>query len=233
MTSIKDIKTTKSLCLADNQDNFLTDRVEKLSMAIYLVTDLLLDTEPIKFKLRDKNIELMSVITDKQKSIAVISEIDSLLKVAFMAKLISQMNYTILNVEYGKLLNLAKGNRQVILSDKLFEDSKGQKSYKGHSIKDIYKGQNKKEMSFTKSIKDKKPVLSKKRSIKNNPRRESILNFIKDKKEVNIKDIFENLQSTRMACSKKTLQRELTSLVEENVLKREGEKRWTKYLLNS
>jgi hypothetical protein len=58
-------------------------------------------------------------------------------------------------------------------------------------------------------------------------RRNTILKIIKDKHEVTIKDI-----STLIAdCSEKTIQRELNTLVSEGVLKRVGEKRWSKYLL--
>ena len=58
-------------------------------------------------------------------------------------------------------------------------------------------------------------------------RRNSILKIIKDKKEVTIKDISEMISD----CSEKTIQRELINLVSEGVLKRVGEKRWSKYML--
>ena len=58
-------------------------------------------------------------------------------------------------------------------------------------------------------------------------RRNVILKIIKDKKEVTIKDI-SNLIGD---CSEKTIQRELTTLVSEGVLKKVGEKRWSKYML--
>ena len=226
MTNLKDIKSTKELCLADNCDNYLTDRVEKLGMAIYLVTDLLTDTEPIKFELRNKNIKLLSVIKNDRKAVSFIKEIDGLLKIAYMAQLISKMNYSILNIEYGKLLNLIRGNKQIILTDKLFEeDSKGQID-KGHSIGQS-KGQPK--LSDRKVVKDtlKKTKQMKKREI-NRDRRSLVIKFIKDKQDASIKDILNVVDD----CSIKTLQRDLVSLVQEGVLKKEREKRWTKYSLN-
>ncbi len=58
-------------------------------------------------------------------------------------------------------------------------------------------------------------------------RRNTILKIIKDKKEVTIKDI-----TTLIAdVSEKTIQRELITLVSEGVLKKVGEKRWSKYML--
>jgi hypothetical protein len=58
-------------------------------------------------------------------------------------------------------------------------------------------------------------------------RRNAILKIIKDKKEVTIKDI-SNLIAD---CSEKTIQREFIALVSEGVLKKVGEKRWSKYML--
>lgn len=58
-------------------------------------------------------------------------------------------------------------------------------------------------------------------------RRNSILKIIKDKKEVTIKDI----SSLIAEVSEKTIQRELGNLVSEGVLKKVGEKRWSKYML--
>jgi len=58
-------------------------------------------------------------------------------------------------------------------------------------------------------------------------RRNSILKIIKDKKEVTIKDISNLIADV----SEKTIQRELGNLVSEGVLKKIGEKRWSKYML--
>jgi hypothetical protein len=58
-------------------------------------------------------------------------------------------------------------------------------------------------------------------------RRNTILKIIKDKKEVTIKDISNLIADV----SEKTIQRELITLVSEGVLKKVGEKRWSKYML--
>ena len=58
-------------------------------------------------------------------------------------------------------------------------------------------------------------------------RRSAILSVIKDKKEVNIKDIVSLVKD----CSEKTIQRELIALLSEGVLKKVGEKRWSRYSL--
>jgi DNA-binding HxlR family transcriptional regulator len=97
--------------------------------------------------------------------------------------------------------------------------------FKGHDIKDT------KVMSFTKmsnkldSAQTKKTTPSSSDMAIKMMRRSNILKIIKDKNEVTIKDISTIIKD----CSEKTLQRELSGLVLENVLKKEGNKRWSKY----
>jgi hypothetical protein len=64
-------------------------------------------------------------------------------------------------------------------------------------------------------------------------RRESILKTIKDKPNgVSIKDIILAIRSLGDNTGEKTLQRELVSMLKDNVLKKTGEKRWSLYFLN-
>jgi len=56
-------------------------------------------------------------------------------------------------------------------------------------------------------------------------RRTRIHTILEAKGEATIKDISEIITD----CSEKTLQRELSAMIEENVVKRQGERRWSKY----
>ena len=58
-------------------------------------------------------------------------------------------------------------------------------------------------------------------------RRNDVLNIIRAKKKVSIKDISQLLKDM----SEKTIQRELAALISEGVLIKEGEKRWSTYRL--
>lgn len=58
-------------------------------------------------------------------------------------------------------------------------------------------------------------------------RRDRVLDVLRDKGEATIKDIIEVITD----CSEKTIQRELISLIKDNVVHREGERRWSKYKL--
>ena len=64
-------------------------------------------------------------------------------------------------------------------------------------------------------------------SVKRNSRQSVIINLLKRKKEIMIKDISPLINS----CSEKTIQRELLDMVKKGVLKKKGEKRWSRYSL--
>jgi len=64
-------------------------------------------------------------------------------------------------------------------------------------------------------------------AVKKNARQSIIINLLKRKKEIMIKDVSPLIHN----CSEKTIQRELLAMVKAGILKKEGEKRWSKYSL--
>lgn len=76
--------------------------------------------------------------------------------------------------------------------------------------------------SNTKNLKDFGTV-----AVKKNARQSVIINLLKRKKEIMIKDVSPLINN----CSDKTIQRELLAMVKAGILKKEGEKRWSKYSL--
>lgn len=64
-------------------------------------------------------------------------------------------------------------------------------------------------------------------AIKRNKRQGFIIQALKRKKELTIKDISMIFND----CSEKTIQRELASLINDGIVVKEGERRWTKYSL--
>jgi hypothetical protein len=58
-------------------------------------------------------------------------------------------------------------------------------------------------------------------------RRDRVIQVLRDKGSATIKDIIEVVTD----CSEKTIQRELISLIKNNIVSREGERRWSKYSL--
>ncbi len=134
------------------------------------------------------------------------------------------------------------------LAPDFFNDDEVKEEKKTAEIKDFPKGhENTKRhdisMSFRKETafpKEKKDEIKKKASKSDIglriARRNTILEIIKDKKDekghqtgVTIKDIVSLIKDV----SEKTIQRELLSLVAQGVLKKEGDKRWSRYTIAS
>ncbi len=93
---------------------------------------------------------------------------------------------------------------------------------KGHNFNKGHNNQSKTEVNRQVSFRrNEKPIGAKVN------RREVILKLFKNKKgkEFTIKDISHEVSD----CSEKTIQRELVSMVAEGVLKKRGERRWSKY----
>ncbi len=64
-------------------------------------------------------------------------------------------------------------------------------------------------------------------SVKKNSRQSIIIGLLKRKKEIMIKDVSPLISG----CSEKTIQRELSEMVAAGILRKMGEKRWTRYTL--
>ena len=64
-------------------------------------------------------------------------------------------------------------------------------------------------------------------SVKKNSRQSIIINILKRKREIMIKDVTPLING----CSEKTIQRELSAMVATGILKKIGEKRWSRYTL--
>ena len=64
-------------------------------------------------------------------------------------------------------------------------------------------------------------------AIKKNSRQSIIISLLKRKKEIMIKDVSPLIDG----CSEKTIQRELLAMVNQGILRKEGEKRWSRYSL--
>jgi hypothetical protein len=238
-------------------------KLEKVVTALYMVSDCMDESEPMKIALRTLGVNLISSIHSigldkpitKNFSLATI-ETDlgkalSFVDIASTVGLISTMNGGILKNELEKLQNMisqiidsnansgfkntnfeARALSTFALKEFLTTDEPAFPAapmntmiFKGHDIKDT------KVMSFTKmsnkldSAQTKKTTPSSSDMAIKMMRRSNILKIIKDKNEVTIKDISTIIKD----CSEKTLQRELSGLVLENVLKKEGNKRWSKY----
>jgi hypothetical protein len=177
----------------------------------------------------------------------------ALLELAFISGLLSEMNFTILKREYASLrdaIEIKKASHESRTDSILGETFFGSTFHATEPAqRDISsKGQNNSSMSFTMSNKnqnvreeEKKPLQQKTTSfvsrilpkvsvhnsanIDREARRTRIIKLVKDNREVMVKDITIHFPDL----SEKTLQRELLALVETGVLKKTGERRWSRY----
>ena len=269
----------------------LSKKSERLATALYLVTNFLSDDEPLKFRLRSLSLVLVQKVgfvrygsSTSEKSVfeeiqGMITETLALLELAFIAGIVSEMNFTILKREYISLRDateVKKVSRESrtdsILGNTFFGSSfaefESQKTLstpkqiqkesaslaQPHISIGHPKGQKDMIMSDTKvsgiqgpslrnvdsaeSHRASHPSAMKQRSdlyvseqrtpdVAKEARRTRILKLVKDNREVTIKDISNHFPEL----SEKTIQRELVSLAEAGVLKKFGERRWSRYAL--
>jgi hypothetical protein len=186
---------------------------------------------------------------------SIIVHISALLDVAFYAGFISEMNSKILKKELLNLSNSLKESSTSVTPGKLEENSFSiphsffadsvdtnyskptQDSFPARAVnvpeysapqvntlKDIKKTD---QYSVSNSQRQEAQKSSGVVAVKKTGRQGIILDIVKKKKEIMIKDI----SSVISDCSEKTIQRELLAMVEDGILKKEGERRWSKYTL--
>ncbi len=189
-----------------------------------------------------------------------ILKLHSFLETAYMSGLVSNMNFFLLQKEIFNLIDMEieylKIDNQ---KDKNLDEDYFVENYKGHFLEKInlqsglhqdlvvdksagvvQKKTYKKQTSSSNANGFKKSVIHESNNVSNfientiekkekkNERQIKIIDLIKNKTTVSIKDISLNIKG----CSEKTIQRELLAMVYSGVLKKEGERRWSKYSLN-
>lgn len=217
---------------------YIFKKTEKITAAIYLVSGLLKDEEPLKWELRDRGMELVSssfmasssVPGDKnlvvQSIFSAALETISLLNVARVSNLVSDMNHRILVREIDAVINLLKDrltesatSAGYVLSEAFFRTpslfSGGFKDSPRQSKPDRH-------AALQGTGKGHDDIASKK-----NERQEHIISILRTRSNLTIKDFSKVITD----CSEKTIQRELLDLVQRGVIKKEGERRWSRYSL--
>lgn len=248
--SVSNTGLFKYLGTSDESFVFQYKKTEKILAALYLVTNFLSEEEPLRWQLRELGLSLLSNIMSLKDALpsqkdalcnaikTSVFEMISLLEIAHFAGFISVMNFEILKKEFVFLLDSVSHTKQslesFVLPNNFFTDDTSAQPIVPTSP----------QISAPKNIKDKKISpqnqgnfkghgLTKsdasygKVEIKKTTRQEVIIDLLKKKKEIMVKDV----SSVISDCSEKTLQRELLSMVAKGVLKKEGERRWSKYSL--
>jgi len=227
------------------QIEFVVKRTEKLSSAVYIITDLISDKEPLKWKLRQTSLSLLSDISGHKLNISEnIHKMVSFLDIALIGNIMSEMNGSVLKREFEELIKIIDDIKSKDIIGGLFlyekneinalDSGKSKGHDKGHiNINVPYKTNISPDMDELKGHNSIRTGVSKKTLEKSSPsndkqkRRMIILDTTKKKKVVTVRDIAALISD----CSEKTLQRELVSMVKDKILKKSGDKRWSKYSL--
>lgn len=218
---------------------YLIKKLERIGSAVHIVTSVLSEGEPLRIALREEcllNVK-NAILREPGKSAFTSIEVSilhsvSLLDMAKGSMIISAMNADVLKKEFLELLPVIQN---------IYSNERERLSFDEGELNAILEG-DLKDQSFSsrnKNIKDTPDVLYKRHNIKDksntktighsvNPdslREKMILDILKNSGEVGIKDI----TSFMKGVSSKTIQRDLGNLVFKGVLKKSGERRWSRY----
>ncbi len=217
---------------------FIYKKTEKLVVATSLVAGLIKDNEVLATQLRSKTFELLTHVSkgllgksdvssgDRSRSaafaLATIAELQTLCDVGYFSKHISEMNATILKKEFAFLYKtiVEEGGLVVggaVLLSRDFFTEEIQEFHKGHD-----KGH---DMSFMKPPATRLKTSTSEASGGRSTRRDTIIQAIKQAGEVGVNDLVGALKGV----GGKTIQRELLAMVADGVLKKQGERRWSRY----
>lgn len=197
----------------------LTNRIQKITEALYRVTELLSDKEPLKWLLRNEAVELFDFLASKENKeiwegkgeFDLIRKINRTLQLAASSDtFVSNINFEILRREY------------LALGDFLREQIKTKKQ----------------EFQSLQSIQNFLPISISNGQISNGQdidsnghngqtRKKQILGLFKENEWVSSQEILALLSQF----SPKSIQRDLLEMVNSGILKKTGDKRWRKYSL--
>ncbi|OHA58979.1 MAG: hypothetical protein A2571_01215 [Candidatus Vogelbacteria bacterium RIFOXYD1_FULL_44_32] len=233
------------------QASFIVTKNQRLASAVYMVTNLMPETEPLKWKLRELSLGLLAEINLSfssavspvnflpDKSFKILGDILSYIYVALSDSNISQMNFMILKQEYESLKNtITAGATTANFSSYLLaggEPPAPTTSTISLPTPEVFYQQSKVDRPMTSSP----TPLS--RPVGGLPkvnfgagdlgdkggRKDKIKEFLKGREWTSIKDISRAIPG----CSVKTIQRDLVDLVSAGLLLKTGERRWSRYRL--
>jgi len=209
---------------------YVYKKTEKLATALYMVTNLFSDSEPMKWTLRTKVSYLLSFIIGFKDILQSredefsgevktrVLEIVSLLEVAVQSGLVSPMNFSILKGEFIHMANFLSSfkkssSHHMDLKENFFDVPQ-------LSSKHIQSSQTQTQAD---SIGHNPFIESHKRTNRQN----IIIGLLKKKSDISINDITKTITD----CSEKTIQRELIALIQAGIVRKTGERRWSKYSL--
>lgn len=229
----------------DAEYYYIYKKTEKIAAAVYLVTNIISDTEPLRGSLRTIVLDLNTKIvglkyipgsaTVHEEIKSVVLEVSSLFEIGVRSGIISPMNWSIIKFELEGVLEIIeqrmKGSARFdyplsnFFQSNEFLPERGYRTIKDNKQTDVFYNSSSTNVQKTplQTRMDKKDNTGTR-----DERRQKIISMLKAKDNLTIKDF----SSVITDCSEKTVQRILLAMVAEGVLKKEGERRWSTYSLN-
>jgi hypothetical protein len=204
----------------------------KIASAVYLVTGFFADQEPLKWRLRSLAGDLASEQFHNKPGVS--RELTALFGLARAAGLVSDTNYDILVGEFGKIAASSNISLAALPESPRNQEALPASAPEPAAVAPTAPAQPPRPApvvrdNFIERKPEERPDLKEfgAVSVKKNSRQSTIIALLKRKKEIMIKDVSPLIPG----CSEKTIQRELAEMVEEGILRKMGDKRWTRYTL--
>jgi hypothetical protein len=236
---------TIGLISGDENLFYVFKKTERIVTALYLVTNLIKDNDPLKWEIRERCMSLISStialagVDSQEKNsymrffLSSLLETRTFVNISFGSHIISKMNAEMIIDEIDALVIHTKDRAMesatragYILSKSFFAteslsrtDDKGQEKSTAENSQNHSSDKIKQPMSF----KDK----AQSNAFPKDSRKSSIIELLKKQPNQTIKDIVKDIPD----CSTKTIQRELSDLVHSGIVKKEGDRRWSRYSL--
>jgi len=222
--------------------NDLYTKSYRLAAAVFTVSNVISEKEELRTKIKNLSLELVSMsvklkdinFSDTKKQLMDIEknslELMSLLDIASLSGLLSEMNAKILKEEFESFIS------------EITKFAQGFENIKNISVKNILEQPEKFNLpasvkreeageEIREGVRIEKTEKAKKENGNGHKRKDlrktTILDFIKRHNNASIKDIAPHI----IGCSEKTVQRELIELINEGRIGRLGERRWSKYYI--
>ena len=246
----------QSVFIRDNDLEFIFKKTEKISTAVYLITNFFSPEEPLKWDIRQIATRMLkfalsfsqgSLYNKEKRTLdlnGAILELSSLFDLAYRSGFVSSMNYQILNGEIIKLGGLLSdynsdkiSSNKPLFNEETFAVSRTQLSRPDSSEQSVVGRANgatfsqspKKTYTTANFIKD---------SYKGQVQKPNVLyaHANSKRRETIIAEVkrlgevsVKDIANVISDCSEKTLQRELLAMVDDGTLAKTGERRWSRY----
>ncbi len=237
----------------------LQNDVQKLTAALYRVTELMSDREPIKWTLRDKAIDVLNgIMSIRQGSnnyneiMSFLDNIRSIFSLFSVGIYVSKRNFEILDREYEKLKDILEKQKDNLITDNNILLPEIDPKTQIYSLENIEREKDFLNKSLLIGQNNKKDFFAEQAEQKEN--KNETLNSDDDRKTRQISGNSKVLNSERREklllalknegaktagelsvlvpdVSSKTIQRDLIELIQNGLIQAKGEKRWRKYYL--